>query len=84
MNMISRRKIISRSQSELDYPHNIYEIDEDVWFSKDKLYQVSLVNFFYFYFSLCTLTQQQQQQLLSSSFYSSSTCSSNKTFSSFA
>jgi len=34
--MISRKKIISRSQSDLDY--NIYE--EDVWYNKDKLYQV--------------------------------------------
>ena len=46
MAMISRRKIISRSQSELDYPHNVYDVDEDVWFSKDKLFQVSRAPFF--------------------------------------
>ena len=40
MAMISRRKIISRSQSELDYSHGVYEIEEDVWFNKDKLFQV--------------------------------------------
>lgn len=42
--MISRRKIISRSQSELDYTHNFYDVEEDVWFNKDKLFQVRKLN----------------------------------------
>jgi hypothetical protein len=39
--MISRKKILSRSQSDLDYPQNYnpYECEDDLWFSKDKLYQ---------------------------------------------
>jgi len=36
--MISRKKILSRSQSDLVDCNNIYE--EDVWYNKDKLYQV--------------------------------------------
>lgn len=42
MAMISRRKIISRSQSELDYSQGLYDVEEEVWFSKDKLFQVSV------------------------------------------
>lgn len=38
--MISRKKIISRSQSDLEYA--TYEIDEDIWYNKDKLYQVRI------------------------------------------
>lgn len=42
MAMISRRKIISRSQSELDYSQGLYDVEEEVWFSRDKLFQVSM------------------------------------------
>jgi len=38
--MISRKKILSRSQSDMDYSsnYNAYQCDEDVWYHKDKLY----------------------------------------------
>lgn len=37
---ISRRMIISRSQSELDLPNSIYDSEDDVWFNQDRLFQV--------------------------------------------
>lgn len=41
--MISRKKILSRSQSDMDYSsnYNAYACDEDVWYNKEKLYNVS-------------------------------------------
>jgi len=36
---ISRRMIISRSQSELDLPSGFYDAEDDVWFNQDKLFQ---------------------------------------------
>jgi hypothetical protein len=46
--MISRRKILSRSKDALncnDDQFNPYEEEEDIWFSKDKLFKV-WTNFF--------------------------------------
>lgn len=39
--MISRRKILSRSQSDIDYPYDAYAVEEDIWYDKENLYTVS-------------------------------------------
>lgn len=41
--MISRKKILSKSQSEIDYPsdYDSYECEDDIWYNKDKLFAVS-------------------------------------------
>ncbi|XP_053206307.1 uncharacterized protein LOC128390556, partial [Panonychus citri] len=36
--MISRRKILSRSQSDIDYPYDAYAVEEDIWYDKENLY----------------------------------------------
>ena len=38
-NMVSRRKILSQSRDELSY---VQEEEEDVWYTKDKLYKVEI------------------------------------------
>lgn len=43
--MVSRRKILSRSRDDLTYIQN----EEDVWYSKDKLVRVSKVFNYYFW-----------------------------------
>ena len=54
--MVSRRKILSRSRDELH--SDIYfmneDDDEDVWYSKEKLYRVSefLTNTYFFFTNL--------------------------------
>jgi len=42
--MISRRRILSRSRDELNFAdqYNAYEDEEDVWYTKDKLFKVSV------------------------------------------
>ena len=37
--MVSRRKILSQSRDELSY---VQEEEEDVWYTKDKLYKVEI------------------------------------------
>ena len=41
--MISRRKILSRSRDQLNFGEQFdpYEDEEDVWYNKDKLFKVS-------------------------------------------
>ena len=39
--MVSRRKILSQSRDELSY---VQEEEEDVWYTKDKLYKVYLID----------------------------------------
>lgn len=46
--MISRKKILSRSQSDIEYPYDSYECDDDIWYNKDKLYAVSFIDKFFF------------------------------------
>lgn len=43
--MVSRRKILSRSRDDLsaEQPY-VPEVEEDVWYQKDKLFKVSDVN----------------------------------------
>ncbi|XP_074605041.1 uncharacterized protein LOC141858242 isoform X2 [Brevipalpus obovatus] len=36
--MISRKKILSRSQSDIEFPYDNYQCDEDIWYNKDKLF----------------------------------------------
>ena len=47
--MVSRRKILSRSRDELH--SDIYfmneDDDEDIWYSKEKLYRVGILLFIY-------------------------------------
>ena len=38
--MVSRRKILSQSRDELSY---VQEEEEDVWYTKDKLYKVQFI-----------------------------------------
>jgi len=46
--MISRKKILSRSQSEVDDPsdYDPYECEDDIWYNKEKLFAVSDQLFF--------------------------------------
>jgi hypothetical protein len=41
--MISRRRILSRSRDELNFAdqYNPYDEEEDIWYTKDKLFKVS-------------------------------------------
>lgn len=41
--MVSRRKILSRSRDDLNLEHQYQQQDdeEDIWYQKDKLYKVS-------------------------------------------
>ena len=41
-NMVSRRKILSQSRDELSY---VQEEEEDVWYTKDKLFKVDIIIF---------------------------------------
>lgn len=45
--MISRRKILSRSRDELNVDLGL-EDDEDAWFTKERLFRVSVCLFIYF------------------------------------
>lgn len=54
--MVSRRKILSRSRDDLNLEHQYQQQDdeEDVWYQKDKLYKVSKCDsrfFFYIFHS---------------------------------
>lgn len=44
--MVSRRKILSRSRDDLnlDQTFNPQEEEEDVWYQKEKLYKVSVID----------------------------------------
>ena len=42
--MVSRRKILSQSRDELSYEPQAEEPEDDVWFTKEKLYKVSQGN----------------------------------------
>ena len=45
--MVSRRKILSQSRDELSYePAPTEEPEDDVWFTKEKLYKVNIVQCF--------------------------------------
>lgn len=46
--MVSRRKILSRSRDDLNLEHQYQQQDdeEDIWYQKDKLYKVSASRFF--------------------------------------
>lgn len=45
--MVSRRKILSRSRDDLNLEHQYQQQDdeEDIWYQKDKLYKVSATSF---------------------------------------
>ena len=48
-NMVSRRKILSQSRDELSY---VQEEEEDVWYTKDKLFKVEIIIFNIYFESL--------------------------------
>lgn len=60
--MVSRRKILSRSRDDLNLEHQYQQQDdeEDIWYQKDKLYKVSTcLNLFVCAFSIRVYVNKQ-------------------------
>lgn len=66
--MVSRRKILSRSRDDLNLEHHHHQYvtqddEEDIWYQKDKLYKVSSNSYSSHYASICTHNTKRTQFL---------------------